>query len=283
LPLSGSVAAVTVVIPVWDDYVEFLPEAIESVRRNTPRAPIVVVDNASSTVVPELEGCEVVRALRRLSEGAARNLGLERVATDYVVFLDADDLLLEGTLEHLRGRIAADPTVTLCTTFILDGATGERFRAPRRFVPRLARRPRIFAFADSIWTMLPIQGCAIMRTEQVREAGGYAEGDAGRGEDWALAVSLAWRGRVEISDRLGLYYRPPGGSLQPGSRGRTLAELRASTRRVRERMRRDPAVPAWARALLPAIATLQLAAIHLARPAYLTGRKLAIALRSNAR
>ncbi len=60
------------------------------------QAPIVVVDNASSTPVPELEGCEVVRAPRRLSVGAARNLGLEQVATEYVVFLDADDMLLEG-------------------------------------------------------------------------------------------------------------------------------------------------------------------------------------------
>ena len=51
-------------------------------------------------------------------------------------------------------------------------------------------------------------------------------------------------------------------------------ELVASAGRVRERMREDPAVPAWARALLPVIAALQLAAIHLARPAYLAARRL---------
>jgi glycosyltransferase involved in cell wall biosynthesis len=273
--MSGPGDSVTVVIPVWDSYVEFLAEAVESVRRNAPEAPIVVVDNASSTVVSEPEGCEVIRCPRRLSAGAARNMGLERVATDYVVFLDADDKLLDGTLEFLHGRIAADAGLSVCTCSILDGATGERFRAPHRFVPRLVRWPRVFAVADSIWTMLPIQGCAIMRTAQVREAGGYAEGDAGRGEDWALAVSLAWRGRIEISDRLGLYYRRPGGPLRPG-RGRTQAELRASTRRVRERMRRDPGVPAWARALLPAIAALQLAAIYLARPVYMAVRRLRV-------
>jgi glycosyltransferase involved in cell wall biosynthesis len=266
-------AAVTVVIPVWDNYVEFLGDAVESVRRYAPQAPVVVVDNASSRPLPELEGCEVVHSPRRLSAGAARNLGLERVATDYVVFLDADDMLLEGTLEFLHGRIAAIASLAMCTCSILDGATGERFRAPRRFVPRLARRPRTFALADSIWTMLPIQGCAIMRTAQVREAGGYAEGDAGRGEDWALAVSLAWRGRVEVSERLGLYYRPPGGPLRRG-RGRTPAELRASTSRVRERMRRDPAVPGWARLTLPVIALLHLAAIYLARPVYMAVRRL---------
>jgi glycosyltransferase involved in cell wall biosynthesis len=266
--------AVTVVVPVWDDYVDFLPEAVESIRRNSSRAPIVVVDNASSTPVPKLAGCEVVRSDWRLSTGAARNLGLDRVVTEYVVFLDADDMLLEGTLEFLLERISTNPGLAVCATSILDGATGERFRAPRRVVFTLVRWPRVFAVVDSIWTMLPIQGCAIMRTAQVRDAGGYAEGDAGRGEDWALAVSVAWRGRIEISDRLGLYYRRPGGQLRRG-RGRTPEELRASTSRVRERMRRDPAVPARARTLLPVIATLQFAAIHLVRPVYLTVRSMA--------
>src|SRR3954447_5703194 len=118
--MSGPGATVTVVIPVWDDYVEFLADAVGSVRRNAPHAPIVVVDNASSTPVPELEGCEVVRWPRRLSEGAARNIGLERVATEYVVFLDADDMLLDGTIDFLHGRIAADPGLAVCTSSILD-------------------------------------------------------------------------------------------------------------------------------------------------------------------
>ena len=263
---------VTVVIPVWDGYVGFLADAVESVRRNAPRAPIVIVDNASSTPVPVLDGCEIVRAPRRLSTGAARNLGLERVVTEYVVFLDVDDMLLDGTLGFLHSRITADSALALCTCSILDGATGERFRAPRNLVFRLVRWPRAFVLADSVWTLLPIQGCAIMRTDQVREAGGYAEKEAGRGEDWALAISLAWRGRVEVSDRLGLYYRPPSGSRK--GRERAPAELRASTRRVRERMRRDPAVPGWARALLPAIAGLQFAVIYVARPIYIGARRL---------
>jgi glycosyltransferase involved in cell wall biosynthesis len=277
--MSGPGSTVTVVIPVWDTYVDFVAEAIESVRRNAPQTPIVVVDNASSTVIPELEGCELIRSPRRLSAGAARNLGLERVATDYVVFLDADDMLLDGTLEFLHGRIAADAGLSVCTCSILDGATGERFRAPRPFVPRLARWHRVFALTDSVWSLLPIQGCAIMRTDQVRSAGGYAEGYAGRGEDKVLAVSLAWRGRVEVSERLGLYYRPPRGSRR--GRGRAPAELRASLRRVRERMRGDPAVPGWARALLPAIAILQLGGIHLVRPFYLTVRRMAARRSSN--
>jgi glycosyltransferase involved in cell wall biosynthesis len=275
--MSGPGVGVTVVIPVWDSYVEFLPDAVASVRRNTPDAPIVVVDNASSTAVPLLERCEIVRSFRRLSEGAARNLGLERVATEYVVFLDADDMLLDGALEFLQGRIAADPSLAVSASSILDGATGERHRIPRRFVSRLTHHPRVFAFANSVWSLLPIQGCAVLRTHQVREAGGYADTDLG--EDWDLAVSLAWRGRVEISKRLGRYYRSTEGSIE--RRARSAKDLRASARRIRERMRCDPAVSRWARRLIPAIAVLQLAAIHVARPVYLAVRRLVTRRRSN--
>jgi glycosyltransferase involved in cell wall biosynthesis len=134
-------AAVTVVVPVWDRYVDFLGDAVDSVRRNSAEAPIVVVDNASSAAVNEVTGARVVRAPRRLSEGAARNLGLDQVQTEYVVFLDADDMLLEGTLDFLHQRIASDPGLAVFATSILDGSTGERHRTPRRFVSRLARWP----------------------------------------------------------------------------------------------------------------------------------------------
>jgi glycosyltransferase involved in cell wall biosynthesis len=269
--MNGPGTAVTVVIPVWDDYVEFLGEAVESVRRNSPQAPIVVVDNASSTRVPQIEGCEVVHSSERLTEGAARNLGLERVATEYVVFLDADDMLLDGMLEPLQQRLAADARLAVSASSILDGATGQRHRTPRRFVPRLARWPRLFALLNSVWSLLPIQGCAVLRTEQVRAAGGYA--DTNLGEDWDLAAALVWRGRVEVSERLGRYYRTTEDAAE--RRARTGEELRTSARRVRDRMRHDPGVPRWARALVPAVAVLQLAAIQLARPAYVLVRRLA--------
>jgi glycosyltransferase involved in cell wall biosynthesis len=273
--MSAAGAAVTVVIPVWDSYVRYLAEAVESVRRNAAGAPIVVVDNASFTPVPALEGCEVIRSPARLSAGAARNLGLDSVRTEFVIFLDADDMLLDGAIEDLHERIAASPDLAVAASSILDGRTGERHRTPRRFVSRLVRRRRTFALLDAVWSLLPIQGCAILRAGQVREAGGYADADLG--EDWVLAASLAWRGRVDVSGRLSRYYRSTEGSI--GRSRRTGAELRASARRVRERLRVDPAVPGSARALLPMIATLQLAAIHLLRPVYLAARRLASNIR----
>jgi glycosyltransferase involved in cell wall biosynthesis len=260
--------AVTVVIPVWDDYVEFLPDAVDSVRRDAPGVPIVVVDNASQVPVPRLAGTAVVEASGRLSIGGVRNLGLAQVETEYVVMLDADDKVLPGTLEFLWERLEADPSLAVCASSIVEGDTGKRHRTPRRFVPHLSRWRRTFAFAHCVWSLYPIQGCSMLRTAPARESGGYA--DANWGDDWVLAVSLAFRGRIQVSERLSLYYRHTPDSVW--RRGHPARELVASAGLVRARLRSDSAVPSWARALLPLIHVLQLFAVFALRPVYLAAR-----------
>jgi glycosyltransferase involved in cell wall biosynthesis len=261
--------SVTVVIPVWDDYVRLLPEAVESVRSQEAGIPIVVVDNASASDVPALEGVKTVRSASRLSIGAARDLGIEQVETPYVLILDADDKLLAGALEFMVAILDSTPSASVSAMSIVEADTGQRHRAPRRFAFRLARHPRLFALADSIWSLLPIQGCALLRTNQVRDAGGYA--DADWGDDWVLAVSLAFRGRVEVTERLGRYYRRTAGSVS--QQPRAASELAASARLVRRRIREDRGIPGWARAALPLITLLQLAAIWVVRPAYRAVRR----------
>jgi glycosyltransferase involved in cell wall biosynthesis len=268
--MGGQSPVATVVIPVWDDYVQFLQEAVQSVRDDAPRTPIIIVDNASTWPLPKLDGVALIHTERRLSAGAARNLGIDAVETPYLLVLDADDKLLPGTLAFLVDRLEADPSLALSVTSILEGDTGERHRFPRRFVRRLTRWRRTFAFMDCIWSLFPLQGCALMRTEQVREAGGYADSDWG--EDWPLAASLAFRGRVEVNDRLGRFYRHTPESLW--RRPRRFRELAATGRLVRDRLRSDAGIPRWGKALLPLIALGQLTAVYVVRPPYIASRAL---------
>jgi glycosyltransferase involved in cell wall biosynthesis len=252
----------TVVIPVWDQYVKYLEEAVGSARANAPGPRVIVVDNASEVPVPDLDGVTTVRTTDRLSIGAARNLGIERVETPYLLSLDADDKLLPGALEFMISELDADPSLSVCAMSIME-PNGRRHRTPRRSVAGLARRPNLFALIDSIWSLLPI-GCALLRTDQVRAAGGYA--DADWGEDWVLAISLVFRGRVEVSQRFGRFYRLTKNSLsESASRHR---ELVSSARLVRRRIREDRGIPPWARAALPLIAVLQMAAVWVFRPVY---------------
>jgi glycosyltransferase involved in cell wall biosynthesis len=263
--------SITVVIPVWDSpYVECLAQAVASVRRQDEDARIVVVDNDSTVPLPPLEGVAVIGSDTRLSTGAARNLGLRQVQTEYVVFMDADDELLEGALRDLESRLRRDPALAVAVTSILDESTGERHRNPRAFVPALARRRRLFALAECVWSLYPTQGCAMFRTAQARDAGGYA--DADWGEDWVLAVSLTARGAVDISPLLGYFYRTTEYSM--ASAPKRSSELAASAGRVRDRLRADSATPAWLRFLLPLILVLQLTVVYLVRPAYLALRRV---------
>jgi glycosyltransferase involved in cell wall biosynthesis len=246
---------VSVVIPAWGAYAGApLQEALASVREQDTPARIIVVDNASDEPLGSVGDAQLVRAPERLTVGAARNLGLEQVTTPYVLFWDADDVMLPGALGFLRERIRADPQVVAVAGGVVDGDSQLRHRWPPRWSARLAGRPRLFAAGHAVWSLFPSTGATIMRTEAVRDAGGYAT-DIEAAGDWVLGASLAFRGRVELHEHPARVYRRLGGSLW--QENRTPARQLAHAAAVRERLRADPATPGWARA-----STLALKVLH---------------------
>jgi glycosyltransferase involved in cell wall biosynthesis len=248
----------TVVLPVWDAYVdERLQEALESLREQTPSPRVVVVDNASRVALPQLSAAEVVRVPRRVSVGAARNVGLEHVGTPYVMFWDADDLMLPGTVEFLEERLRSAPDLAACAAAIVDEGSGERHRWPRRWIAGVIGKPRLFALLDCLWSIYPTTGATLMRTELVRGAGGY--GDAEYGDDWQLGVALAFRGPLGWSERPGRLYRSHPDSLS--ARHLTIGGQLAHARAVRRRVRSDSGIPRWARRSLPLIVLGQYVAL----------------------
>ena len=270
LPSAQIEAEISVVVPVWGDYAgEPLAEALASLRAQDLAPRIIVVDNASDPPLEDIDGVEVVRAPSRLTVGAARNLGLEAVKTPYVLFWDADDLMLPGTLRFLRDRIASDPRLVLVAAAIREeGDPPTPHRWPRHWTYPLTRYRRAFSLAHCVWSLFPTTGSSIIRSRDA--AIGF--GDANSGEDWQLGVSLAFRGRISLESRPGRVYRRHPTSLWETQRsGRKLMD---HSRAVRERIRRDPEIPASARLLLPAIAVLQFIAVRVVRP--LTGMMRAI-------
>ena len=258
-----SAASTTVVIAVWDDYVtRRLDAALESLVAQDVWVPVIVVDNASQVELPELPGITVVRSDRRLRLGAARNLGLERVATPYVVMWDADDVMLPGTLRFLQEAIASDPTLAAFGTAILEHPSGRRHRWPRPWIASLLRLPALFALLDCVWSLYPTTGATIMRTEVVHAAAGY--GDTESAEDWCLGVSLAFRGRIGWSERPGRLYQLHERSVW--ARHMSFRHQLDHAHAVRSRIRGDVGIPGWARGALPMIQLAQYAAIagHLA-------------------
>jgi glycosyltransferase involved in cell wall biosynthesis len=190
-----------------------------------------------------------VRAPRRLSLGAARNLGLSIVDTPFVIFWDADDVMLPGALQVLETGIEAVVDRVLFGMAIRESPSGVRHRWPRRWLAKLVRFPRLLAVLHCIWSQFPTTGATIIRTDAARAGGGFA--DAESGEDWCLGASLAFRGRLGWTEEFGRIYR-----LYPESvwaQHLTVGHQREHARAVRQRLREDPGIPDWARALSPLI------------------------------
>ncbi len=262
----------TAVVPVWGSYVTYLPACLEAIRSQEAAARIVVVDNASEVPIPpQASDVTVVRTERRLSAGAARNVGLELADTPFVVFADADDTVLPGTWPFLLARLQADPGLVAAAAQLwwVDGSTGGRRPAasPRPHVyAHLNGRPRLFSLYMALRMALPTTTVTVFRTETVIAAGGY--GDSELAEDWMLAAAVALRGRVEQHARPGADVLLHRGSLF--NRPLTRRQASRSMRDVRNRLRVDACTPLWLRLLLGPIGAFhELKAVaSTARPAF---------------
>src|SRR5262245_20604446 len=92
---------VSVIIPCYN-HAHYLGEAIESVLAQTVQDfEIIVVDDGSTDSTADVAArYPRVRYVRQNNQGlsAARNTGIKHGLGRFLVFLDADDLLLPGAL-----------------------------------------------------------------------------------------------------------------------------------------------------------------------------------------
>ena len=121
----------SIIIPLYNK-AQYILDTVESVRRQTVTDwELLVVDNGSTD-----NGAELVRAVDdprvrllscpRRGASAARNDGLAQAAGEWLVFLDADDLLAPGYLQAQRSR-SVDADLVLCPYVeFTDGTGGER-------------------------------------------------------------------------------------------------------------------------------------------------------------
>jgi glycosyltransferase involved in cell wall biosynthesis len=239
----------TVVIPVWGEYVRWLPDAVRSLRAQDVSLRLVVVDNASQTTIESIDGSDVIHLPNRLPLGTARNVGLAQVRTPYVVFWDADDIALPGAFASLQQALTQDGSLVAFGLAIREAESGSRHRWPRRRLARLVRFPRVLAVLHSIWSQFPTTGATIIRTDAARAGGGFSDFDSG--DDWCLGVSLAFRGRIGWSEQSGRIYHLHAGSVW--SSFFSLRHQRRHAEIVRHRLRDDLGIPKWAKRLIPII------------------------------
>jgi hypothetical protein len=198
---------VTVVIPTRDRP-GLLADALASVaaQEGGPVARTLVIDDGSAEPPPVSGGVELVR--RALSGGvsAARNDGLERVATEWVAFLDDDDLWAPGRLAR-QLACAGDAGFAWCGVVVVDARrrpVGVHPAAdPASLLPRLLRTNTIGS-----------PSAVLARTALVREVGGFDE-RLGLLADWDLWLRLAGVARGAACPELLVAYTEHPGNMTP--------------------------------------------------------------------
>lgn len=128
----------TVVIPCFN-HAKMLPDAIESALAQTKPVEVIVVNDGSTDDTMEVAahyGDRVsVYALPHSGPSVARNCGIDHAAGEFIMFLDADDVIartkLECQLEEFRRQPEAD--WVLCDVRIEDAATGRAQLASERY------------------------------------------------------------------------------------------------------------------------------------------------------
>lgn len=105
--------SVAIIIPTRDT-LDYLPEAVDSViQQLTPADQLIIVDDGSLDGTTEWlrqfrddPRVEVVTTPPR-GPGPARNIGVRRASTDYIAFLDADDIWIDGALARMCRQVRA--------------------------------------------------------------------------------------------------------------------------------------------------------------------------------
>lgn len=101
---------VSVIIPTHNRP-HLLPRAVQSTRQAGTDVEVIVVDDASvdetAEVCRHLAGIKYVRVERNQSVAGARNLGILASTSDYLTFLDDDDLRLPDSLDLQLQTLAA--------------------------------------------------------------------------------------------------------------------------------------------------------------------------------
>ena len=103
---------VSIIITTYN-HSDYLAQAIESALKQTIKnIEVIVVDDGSNDhpelVVQKFPSCRLIRQDNR-GLASARNTGLQAGRAPYIVFLDADDVLLPNALETNLRQFAATP------------------------------------------------------------------------------------------------------------------------------------------------------------------------------
>lgn len=200
-------ASVTIVIPAYNS-VPFLEETVAcALAQSDPAERIVIVDDgspdASFALAQKLAAAHpTVTAVQRPNggAGAARNTGLARATTDFVLFLDADDRLLPDAIALHLAEFARHPGAVM-----IYGSNHRIMADGTRFGESLNREVTITR-ADLAMHATPCPSQCLYRRDALLKAGGFNE-SLRAGEDVDLNLRLTEIGEIRSHSGFVMEYR----------------------------------------------------------------------------
>lgn len=186
---------VSVIIPAYNA-AGYLEDTVDSVLRQTyPRVQAVIVDDGSTDETPAVAArlaaqdprVQVVRQDNRGLPGA-RNTGIRHAAGEYLVFLDADDLLAPDKVERQLGYLLAHPETDLVySDYLMVSET----LFPLSYERTFKRLPLREAYRYT--NVFPVMA-ALLRASLARRVGGF-DASLHACEDWDFWLRCERAGR----------------------------------------------------------------------------------------
>lgn len=204
---------ITVVIPCHN-YARFLSHCINSVKASWLQPTrIIVIDDASDddpkSVVDrhyaDNDGLEYHRVEFR-DVHQVRRFGLSLVDTKYVLFLDADNLLHPGYLQHCVERLEADRNAAFCFPVLMAFGDASGPMHGTQLAPEIVRASDIEPFnrcdANSVFRAEVLRSTLAIETPCVQES---------PSQDWTIIRTVlragSWHG---LKSAVPLLYRVHG-------------------------------------------------------------------------
>lgn len=187
---------VTIGIPCYNQ-AEYLADSIQSALDQTVKCEVIVVNDGSSDKSLEVARSFPVKVIDQINKGlpSARNTMIMNMNGDYLLPLDADDILLENAVEkilYVIEKANADIVAPSFKCFGVNNAEVILDKAPTLEMFKTANRIGYFS---------------AIRKEALLEVGGYSPRMVYGYEDFALWHDLLKRGKtlVTIQEPLVLY------------------------------------------------------------------------------
>lgn len=190
---------VTIIIPCYNQ-AHYLPDAINSALKQTVKCDIIVVDDGSPDDVYEATMGYPVAYLKQQNKGlsGARNSGIRLAKTEWILPLDADDMIAPDMVEKCLS-IEADIVGVGQQTF------GD-YESKHLFNPE----PTKEAFMQGN----QINCCSLFRKSMWEELRGYDEDMRAGYEDWDFWVRATQAGyKVKTIQECLFFYRKHGASM----------------------------------------------------------------------